>query len=78
MEKELKNQKTELKRTKDKTKKNQKEPLTTKWQLWYFPLQYLLSNVFSNTPHCSTECKHYYSTAQLHYFLHTVISITLV
>ena len=29
--------KTELKRTKDKSKKNQEEPLGTKWQFWYFP-----------------------------------------
>ena len=36
-EKELKNKKTELKRTKNITKKNQKEPLRTEWQFWYFP-----------------------------------------
>ena len=32
---------TEPTRTKNKTKKDQKEPLRTKWQFWYFPyLQY--------------------------------------
>ena len=36
-EKELKNQKTELKRTMNKTKMNQKVPLRTTWQICTFP-----------------------------------------
>ena len=42
-EERTKETKTKLKGTKNKTIKNQKEPLGTKWQFWYFPQGIYLS-----------------------------------